>query len=227
MTSWTEATVLLFLLGVFSLVSYRRRWLDNEGILIAIIVGLSTFLLGGSRALITLFVFFAIGEAATYFVKGKKEVHRQRTTSNILGNSSASIVALLLRSQLGFLGAISAALADTLSSEIGILSKKKPVLITTFKVVEPGTDGGVSELGTVAAIVGGFLISGLGFFFFHLKFAQVLIVLAAGIFGSLMDSLLGATIQKKGWVDNNEVNFLGSSCGALFAALVATSFGLV
>ena len=125
MPSLLEVAILLFIFGIFSLVSYSRRWLDNEGILIAIIVGLFTYLLGDIKALITLFVFFAVGELATYFIKGKKFGHHQRKTANILGNASASMVALLLNSPIGFFGAIAAALADTLSSEIGILSKKK------------------------------------------------------------------------------------------------------
>ncbi len=226
MTSLAEAAILLLVFGVFSLVSYSRRWLDNEGILIAIIVGLFAYLLGDVKALITLFVFFAVGEIATYFIKEKKYAHHQRRTANILGNASASMVALLLNSPIGFFGAIAAALADTLSSEIGILSKKKPVMITTLKPVEPGVDGAVSSLGLVASIVGGLLISIAGLLF-GLGIQQAAIVLMAGFFGSIMDSIFGATLQRKGWVDNNEVNFLGSSCGALFAAFVAASLGLV
>ena len=226
MTTVLEAGIVLLALLLFSFLSYKRKWLDNEGILIANIVGLSTFLLGGGNALITLFVFFSAGEFATYFIKGKKKHHQQRNTSNILGNSLASIVALLLNSTIGFFGAISASLADTLSSEIGVLSKKKPVMITTLKSVQTGADGGVSILGFIAAAVGALIISGLGFLF-GLSFGQAVIVFAAGIFGSVMDSIFGATIQQKKWVDNNEVNFLGSSAGALFSVALAISFALV
>lgn len=225
MTSLVEASVLLLLLGAFSFLCYKRRWLDNEGILIANIVGLSTFLLGGKEALATLFVFFVVAEGATYFIKGKKHVHYQRNTGNILGNALAAIVALLLNSQLGFFAAISASLADTLSSEIGILSKTKPWLITTLKRVEPGTDGAVSELGLLAAVGGAVIISVLGFLF-GVSVARTLIVVVAGVLGSLFDSLMGATIQKKSWVDNNEVNFLGSSFGAIAAVVLSIILGL-
>jgi len=225
MTTLLEATVLLFFLGAFSFICYKRKWLDNEGILIANSVGLATFLLGGTNSLVALTVFFVAGELATYFVKGKKTLHYQRNTGNILGNALASVVALLLNSPLGFFGAVSAALADTLSSEIGVLSKKKPFLVTTFKQVETGTDGAVSELGLLAAILGGFLMAATGIVF-GLNFWQAIVVWIAGITGSLADSLFGATLQKKGWVDNNEVNFLGSSAGALAAVALSIAFGL-
>lgn len=216
MVSVIEAALVLVALAIFSWVSYKRKWLDNEGILIANIVGLSTLLLGGTASLVVLFVFFAVGEAATYLIK-KKKAHGQRTTANILGNALASIVALLLGSPIGFFGAISAALADTLSSEVGVLSKQKPWMITTLKQVETGEDGGVSWLGLAAAFFGALLMAGIAFAL-DFGWQQSVIVLIAGFLGSIIDSFFGATIQKRKWVDNNEVNFLGSSAGALIAA---------
>ena len=86
---------------------------------------------------------------------------------NILGNSGTAILALALGFPSGFFAAFASALADTLSSEIGILSKRKPVLITTLKQVKPGTDGGVTPLGMIAALVGATIIASVHFILFH------------------------------------------------------------
>ena len=100
-------------------------------------------------------------------------------------------------------------LGDTLASELGILSKSKPLLITTLKPVPPGTNGAISLIGTIASIVGGALVGLLTGITLILENAQcsreaagyllfetVAWGMFAGLFGSLVDSLLGATVQQ-------------------------------
>src|SRR3989344_2769634 len=112
--------------------------------------------------------FFAVGEASTIFSRKRiKKMHEQRTPSNIVGNSGAAIIALFFGSQLGFFGSISAALSDTVSSEIGMLSKKKPRLITDFREVPLGANGGITSLGLVAGILGAAMIGAVYFFQSH------------------------------------------------------------
>ena len=114
-----------------------------------------------------------------------------------------------------FIGYYGCCCGDTWSSELGVLSKKMPRLITTGEQVKPGTNGGVTTLGLAASAAGGFAV---GFAFWigglfvpvvtgkiglALQFAAqwpVLVIgLGAGLVGSLMDSLLGATIQFSGY----------------------------
>lgn len=101
----------------------------------------------------------------------------------------------------------SCATADTWASEVGILSKERPRLITSLLLrdVPHGTNGGVSILGTLASMAGGAFI---GFIFWilsfphssdpeghHVQYPMILVGMFCGFFGSLIDSILGATVQ--------------------------------
>jgi len=89
---------------------------------------------------------------------------------------------------------------DTWASELGILSKQKPRLVTSLflQEVPPGTNGGMSFLGTMASILGGGFIGvifwGMCWFKFS-QFPMVIVGVLCGLIGSFVDSLLGATIQ--------------------------------
>jgi uncharacterized protein (TIGR00297 family) len=171
--------------------------------------------------------------------------------------------------QVAYLCHYAACNADTWASELGVLSRAKPRLVTTLRVVPAGTNGGVSALGTAASVGGGLAI-GLVFWAVGAAAAAApplleggaaaggggaapaqwpLIPLgaAAGGVGSLVDSLLGATLQYSAWcdeqklvvetpratakricgrhvLDNHQVNFLAAAItSALGAALVARS----
>jgi uncharacterized membrane protein len=94
--------------------------------------------------------------------------------------------------------------ADTWASEIGILSKKAPISLITFKPVSPGLSGGVSPLGLLASLGGSALVAlTYGLYQFAagnsgvLLWLQIGIITLGGLLGSILDSLLGAAIQAK------------------------------
>ena len=161
---------------------------------------------------------------------------------------------------LAFLGSIAAVNADTWATEIGTLSQSRPRLITTWHQTSPGTSGAVTPLGTLAGFAGSLMIAFLGMSFQWLDHSinqQILqnnipraiaIITASGFLGSLVDSLLGATIQVRyfcpicqkmteqplhrgvhptqyssgiRWLNNDWVNFVCSLSGALIAFLLA------
>ncbi|WP_430603308.1 hypothetical protein IGJ02_000694 [Enterococcus sp. DIV0724b] len=134
-----------------------------------------------------------------------------RDAWQVLANSLPAIISLVLfyytENQLfmiGYVSAIAGATADTLGSEIGILSTHVPHSIITLKPIEPGLSGGISILGSVASIFGSLLISFAFWLFFGWNhFSQlptsvmIIVPCICGIVNSIVDSLLGATLQAK------------------------------
>lgn len=221
MNGTLEAISVLIILLTFSVISFKRNLLDRDGIIIANIMGLAIYLLDGIGSFLTVLLFFIIAELATKVGRGAiGSKHERRTVGNIVGNGMPALIALTLGSNIAFYGAIAAALSDTLSSEIGLLSKRKPRLIINLKEVEPGTDGGVTILGFLAGLVGAFFIASIGVFVCKEIFIAIIITIS-GFIGCIVDSILGATFEIKGRLNNTQVNFLGSSSGAILAYLLA------
>ena len=231
-----ELAVILAFLAIFSILSYKKKLLDFEGIFIGNAVGLAAITYG-PNPLVDFFavvIFFVIGEIASNYPKRK---HEERNIWNVLGNSLPALAMLILiivfpahsfLLELAFFGAISAALADTLSSEIGYYSKKTPIMITTFKKVAKGTDGGITKLGTAASFFGGTVIAIIYFValltgaplpFYKITIYSI-IVLFAGPFGSAIDSVFGALFETKKMLDKTQVNLIGSLSGAIFCIVL-------
>ena len=136
---------------------------------------------------------------------------------------------------MAFAGALSAAFADTASSEIGAFSRAQPVLITTFKPVPHGTNGAVSLLGSLGALGATCLCAALAwqidFFALPLgvqnptpprvRIAASIALIAAGLLGTSVDSLLGATVEDRSpLIGKGAVNFACTLTGAVVAGLL-------
>jgi uncharacterized protein (TIGR00297 family) len=116
------------------------------------------------------------------------------------------------------LAALAEAAADV-SSEIGQVFGGRPRLITTLRAVEPGRNGAISLVGTLAGMVAGTAVAAVGAWCVQGDLLLFGVAAAGGVFGLLFDSLLGATIEDRGWLNNDAVNFL-STCSAAGCALV-------
>jgi uncharacterized protein (TIGR00297 family) len=116
-------------------------------------------------------------------------------------------------------------MSDTLSSEIGGVFDR-PRLITTLKPVEPGTDGGVTWQGELAGVLGAGIVALIAVALFDsVGSAGGGVILAAGVAGMTVDSLLGATIEG-GRLGNQSVNFLATLSGAVVGAGLSAAVGL-
>lgn len=134
----------------------------------------------------------------------------ERDAGQVLANGGFAGVFVLLQvlfpdnnlAWLGFAGALAAANADTWATELGALSPKPPRLIISLRTVERGTSGGVSVTGTLASLSGGAAIGLLAWALWPPTASSMLhpaagfaAITLAGFSGSLVDSLLGATLQ--------------------------------
>ena len=115
------------------------------------------------------------------------------------------------------LAALAEAAADTVSSELGQVLSGHPRMITTFRKAEPGTDGAISDGGTIAGIVAAGVVAAAGSWATNGGWPTLEVSWAAGVFGLFFDSLLGATLERRGWLNNDAVNFLSTASAAAFA----------
>ena len=121
------------------------------------------------------------------------------------------------------LAALAEAAADTVSSELGQILSGHPRMITTFRKVEPGTDGAISLGGTAMGIIAAGAVAAAGSWALNGGTPLFMISWAGGVFGLFFDSLLGATVERRGWINNDAVNFLSTGSAAAFAlAALAT-----
>jgi uncharacterized protein (TIGR00297 family) len=210
---------LLLGLGLSALIGYlgyRRRSLSRSGVLGAILVGTTVFGLGGWAWGVLLVAFFVSSSALSHFKESAKEALAEkfskggrRDLAQALANGGAGLLCAVANFVwphpawwAAFVGAMATVNADTWATEIGVLSKARPRLVTSGRVVEVGTSGGVTAAGTLAAFAGagliGLVAAGLGIVNRQpLLLSSYLLALSslAGLLGSLFDSLLGATVQ--------------------------------
>ncbi len=202
-----------FLLAlIIAFLAYRAHSLNKSGALAAVLTGTIIFGIGGWDWAILLLTFFITSSALSRAFKKRKigldekySKGHERDAGQVFGNGGvAALFALLhgffpaaLWPWLGFAAALAAVNADTWATELGVLNPHPPRMITNFrKVVEKGTSGGISLVGTLAALAGSAVIAVLAFLLNPaVTPAFCLLLTASGLVGSLFDSLLGATVQ--------------------------------
>jgi uncharacterized protein (TIGR00297 family) len=113
--------------------------------------------------------------------------------------------------------ALAEAAADTASSEIGQVLGGRPRMITSFKAVDPGRDGAISLAGSLAGVVAAAMVAYAGMWAFSGGWILFNVSCAGAVFGLFFDSLLGATLEERGLLNNDAVNFLSTAGAAGFA----------
>ncbi len=194
-------------------------------------------------ALVPLLTVLVLTAAATHFGRHRKE--QLGTAESRLGRGASQVAAnlgvaalvsngmmqvwllnqpwlpgLLRSSPLLFvpgLAALAEAAADTVSSELGQVWNNHPRMLTTLRRVEPGTDGAISLAGTLAGVAAAGAVAIAGAASLNGGWVALGIAWAGGVAGLFIDSLLGATLERLGWLNNDAVNFLSTASSAAVA----------
>jgi len=207
--------------GLIAGSAYTARALSPGGALAAFVLGSIVFGLGGFSWAVVLVVFFVTSSGLSFLFKKRKagveadfSKGGRRDAGQVIANggvAGAAVLVHVLAPQsalpwVAYCAALAAATADTWATELGVLSRKQPRLMTTWKVVPAGTSGGISVVGTAAAALGALMIVVVGLVFWpsglgsgYERWILSAIVLLGGLAGSLVDSLLGATLQAIYW----------------------------
>ncbi len=255
-------TGFIFGVGIAS-IAWRLKALNTSGAITAAVVGWIIWGLGGMPWAMVLLVFFVSSSVLSRAFKERKtglsekfSKGSRRDGAQVLANGGMGALMAVwgfyspqnVWLWAAYLGAMATVNADTWATEIGVLSRRPPRLITTGRSVETGTSGAISLTGTMATFGGAAIVGIIGAFFALQERALILVlaVTLGGFCGAFLDSLLGATIQtifycatcqketerhplhicgtatiqQRGWnwLNNDWVNFIASFVGAVIAA---------
>jgi uncharacterized protein (TIGR00297 family) len=221
--------------------AYAVKMVGISGFAAGFIVGTIIYTFGGYELYLILITFFVLGSAATKFGYERKraigvaqEKGGARGWKNAVANCSMgaflAILAILSPDELsivfvaGFFGAFATAAADTVSSEIGQVLGKHPILITTLRPVPVGTEGAISIEGTFAGIFASILLCAVGMLLQMISLPVALLCVLAAFIGTTVESYLGATLEQMKVIDNEIINFMNTFVGAISAMLLVYIF---
>jgi uncharacterized protein (TIGR00297 family) len=210
----------LILALIIGLLGLKKKALTLDGMISGAFLGALVFGFGGWTWGLMFALFFVIGSGATFVGKERKQKHESGWEKGETARDSLQVISKGFWGMLcaliyvvwpnyglmvAYMASMATSLADTLGSEIGVLSPWKPRKITRlWKVVPPGTSGAVSLLGELVTLAGGLIIGGLAFLVVPLEkdytseqmYWMIIIVILASFIAANLDSLMSATIQK-------------------------------
>lgn len=225
--------------ALLATLSAATKKMDIPGAIAGFIIAALLYLGTGPYGFGCLFAFFAMAVFASKWRVAEKsklglaqENHGRRSVRHAVCNGATAATAALLAWCLPNLApiftvaaaaALASATADTLASELGNVYGKHYRDAVSWRPGRRGDDGVVSLEGTLLGAAGAAVIAGL-IWLGDATPMQSLLVFLGGLVGNYTDSLLGATLQRKGLMTNDSVNFANTLIGALTAGSAALFF---
>ncbi|HWX94919.1 MAG TPA: DUF92 domain-containing protein [Terriglobales bacterium] len=212
----------------FAALGYLIRGVSRSGAVTGAAICFALFAAAGPGAFAALFSLFVVTWLATRMGHARKlrlgtaEAGAGRTATQVFANLGMASACALLYASLGlraWLLAMTAALAeaaaDTVSSEFGQAFSESARLITTFESVPAGTDGGITLAGTAAGMGAAAVVTLVCRLTNLVPTRWLWVAVACGVVGMLLDSYLGARFERRGRLNNDAVNFIGTAAAAL------------
>lgn len=222
--------------AVVAWAGYRARTVNMSGAIAGTIIGVVIAVTagwGGWALLMATFLSASITSRLGLRRKTLLGIHEERGgrrgAGNAIANTGVAVVAAMLSvtsgspalALLAFVTALTAGGSDTVASEIGKAWGKQTYIVPTFRRVPPGTSGAMSLEGTGAGIAGAFVLAGIGIACGLIPGNALFTVVIGATVGSFVESLLGATLEAPGILNNDMLNFLNTAVAAGVALLVA------
>ena len=216
--------------ALFALFAWLLGGVNRSGALAGFGVAFALYAGMAWQTFVVLLLVFLLTWAATRsgrarkLARGLAETTGGRDAAQVVANVGLAAYAMLV--PLGPLAAclavavLAEAAADTCSSELGKAYGGKTVLVTNGREVAPGTDGGISVVGILAAVFAAAAVAGAARALGALPPHATARVTIAAVLGSFADSFLGAIFERRGWLNNDGVNLLSTGAAAVFAGLL-------
>ena len=244
-----EITLILSLLLLFA---FLLNFITLDGFFGSIIMSNFIIAYGGINYLTPLVVFFILSSIISKIKPKNNYSSKESSKRNIIQVFANGGIALSLCVCGGFLddyqfiyylflSSVAAAASDTWGTEFGKFSKYRPISILSLKEMNHGESGGISILGTLGSFMGSCMIGLIGFYF-TLEKDLILIVILSGFLSSLLDSIIGASLQGKyldsngiivedsssnnnlingySWMSNDAVNLINTTFAPIFTLVI-------
>ena len=230
-----QAAVVLAITIAFAGLARLLRGVNGSGMLAGGITCFCLFVGGGPGAFITLVALFIMTWMTTRLGLARKqelglaEKREGRTAKQVLANLAVPAIAAVAFARTGnrvWLVAMCAALGeaatDTVASEVGQAFGGRPRMITSLRSVAAGVDGGITLWGTIGGIASAVVLAAIAAGRGLVSLSQLWILIPAGFVGMLTDSIMGATLQRRGLLSNEGVNLAATLIAAALAFAVAS-----
>jgi uncharacterized protein (TIGR00297 family) len=204
-----EFSLLVGFIAMVSILAWRFSLLSISGACAAFVCGILIGLGYGYKGLFLIGLFFISSSLLSRYKKKRKNyldsIHEKGSTRDWIqvaangGIAAATALAYAFWGSpwllIAFCISLASANSDTWASELGILSKQRPISVRRLKRVEPGTSGAVSLLGSAAGFLGAGTIAWTAHYLFSLDGKAVLLIWILGFTGMVIDTVMGAYLQ--------------------------------